>query len=147
MKHPTKPQTSVSVLPCTYYDKETSRDILNGAKGQDIANKSIFFYTYYGNYPIEHKHDYWEFILVLSGNYTHLLNGRNFQLNKNHACLIRPDIDRHSLKNGPQGSKHFTIRIRKSYMEQICNGIEEDFYQSLLKRPVILFSLSSAKLM
>ena len=137
---PTTDTPSTS-LPCSSYDQEATLAALDSSEKQDIANKHIFFYTYYGNYPIEHTHDYWEFILVLSGNYTHVLNGRSFQLNKHHACLLRPKLDQHSLKNAPTGSKHLTIRIRDNYMKQICDQIEPTFYQTLLKRPIMLCSL------
>ena len=142
MKKPiytTKPNLE---LPCTCYDEEARLAIIDGSEREDIKDKNVFSYTYYGNYGITHKHDYWEFILILSGNYSHVLNGRSFQVNKNHACLIRPQLDGHCLKNAPQGSKHLTVRIRESYMQQICGGVHEQFYEELLKRPVILFSLS-----
>ena len=144
MKPTTNPVTS-SVLPCAYYDAEAKLAILDGSEKQDIVDKDVFFYTYYGNYGIEHTHDYWEFIVILSGNYTHALNGRSFQLNKHHACLLRPKIDRHALKNAPIGSKHLTIRIRDSYMKELCEHIEKDFYQTLLNRPIMLCSLSDAQ--
>ena len=144
MKPSPHPFTS-SNIPCAYYDDEARHAILDNSEKQDIIDKNIFFYTYYGNYGVEHTHDYWEFNLILAGNYTHALNGRNFQLNTHHASLLRPKIDRHSLKNAPIGSKHLTIRIRDSYMKELCDNIEKDFYQTLMKRPIMLCSLDNTQ--
>jgi len=124
------------------YDSELQHAALSGDKTEDILNKQIFSYTYYGNYAITHRHDYWEFIIVLSGNYTHVLNHKNFQLNKNQACLMRPLSDAHSLKNAPYGSSHHTIRIKDSFMREICNKFNETFYEDLINRPLILLTLN-----
>ena len=64
-----KPTTDISspILPCSSYDHLAKLAILDGSEQQDVVNKNIFFYTFFGNYGIEHTHDYWEFILVLSG--------------------------------------------------------------------------------
>lgn len=145
MKTTTEFSPLSTTAPCTSYDIEARLAVIDGSEKQDAAKKNIFSYTYYGNYGIEHTHDYWEFILILSGQYTHIVNKRSFQLNKYHACLLRPEIDLHALKNAPTGSTHLTIRIRDAYMKQICDNIEEDFYQALLKRPIILCSLTDAQ--
>ena len=130
----------------TSYEAELKTAISGGYESEDAKQKNIFSYTYYGNYEITHNHDYWEFIIVLSGDYTHSLNGKNIALNKNHACLLRPNVDYHCLKNGPHGSKHFTIRIRDSYMQSICNTIHENFYNDLFSRSLIMLPLSDAQI-
>ena len=79
MKTTTEFSPLSTTTPCTSYDIEARLAVIDGSEKQDITKKSIFFYTYYGNYGVEHTHDYWEFILILAGNYTHALNGRNFQ--------------------------------------------------------------------
>lgn len=124
------------------YESELQHAILNGDKTEDIPNKNIFSYTYYGNYAVSHRHDYWEFIIILSGNYTNILNDKIFQLNKNQACLMRPFTDVHSLKNAPFGSSHLTIRIKDSFMREMCNKISDTFYDSLINRPLIMLALN-----
>ena len=128
------------------YHNEISRAISGGYATEDALEKGIFSYTYYGNYEISHNHDYWELLLVLQGNYSHVLNGKNLPLNKNQCCLIRPIVDIHSFKNAPHGSNQFTIRIKDACMKTICNHVSETFYQELLSRPLIMFSLNDEQI-
>ena len=133
---------SIKKIHLIKYESEVQRAALNRDATEDILNKQIFSYTYYGNYAITHYHDYWEFIIVLSGNYTHILNNKNFQLNKNQACLIRPLSDAHCLKNAPYGSSHLTIRIKDSFIREICDKFSETFYEDLIYHPLIMLTLN-----
>lgn len=44
--------------------------------------------------PIEHSHDFYEFVLLFSGTLTHRINGKNYPARSGDVCMIRPG-DRH----------------------------------------------------
>lgn len=127
------------------YDIEVARAMNYNEKSKTIKTPDIFSYTYYGNYGIPHCHDYWEFIVILSGTYTHVLNGKTIPLYKNQACFLRPHIDVHALKNAEPDAIHFTIRIKESRMRAICNKINEDFYDKLRQRNLIMIPLNDSQ--
>lgn len=124
------------------YVDEVNRALFEGYFVQDLREKHVFPYTYYGTYSILHNHDYWELIIVLSGTYTHVRNGESSQLNKHQAVLLRPHLDSHYFKNALYGSSQFTMRIRASHVKNICDSIHEGFYNELISRPLNTFSLS-----
>ena len=57
----------------------------------------------------EHAHDFWELLLVLDGRGTHLVAGRELELNAGRLVLVRP-ADRHALSAG-SGSRLTWINI------------------------------------
>lgn len=127
------------------YDVEVARATNYNGKLEDFNAPDLFSYTYYGNYGIPHCHDYWEFIIVLSGTYTHVLNGKTILLNKNQACMLRPHVDVHVLKNGEPNASHFTIRIKESRMHEICDKIGNDFYDKLQQRNLIMIPINDSQ--
>ena len=127
------------------YDIEVARATNYYGKLENFNAPELFSYTYYGNYSIPHCHDYWEFIIVLTGTYTHILNGKTMLLNKNQACMLRPHVDVHVLKNGETGASHFTIRIKESCMRAICDKIDNDFYEKLQQRNLIMIPINDSQ--
>lgn len=103
----------------------------------------LTFHLIHRDYPRLHTHDYWEFIVVVSGTYTHVLNGEKLPMNKNQAYLIRPN-DCHSLMHtGPSSSEqsNMNILIRECLLKKVCAFLSDGLYERLLsadKLPILL---------
>ncbi len=87
----------------------------------------------YRDYPKLHNHDYWEFFVVVEGAYNHTLNGEVNVMNVNSACLLRPQVDYHGIKNIPSTkSSHLNILIRDHFMHSVCDMLDSNLYNELL---------------
>ena len=106
-------------------------------------NKS-FFYFRNGDYPIMHSHDdYWEFIYVTGGEYTHEINGKKRILKKNALCLLRPD-DMHATFDNTGSSTYITYCVTNDYLTMFVNLLGEGELSELLQRDYIETYVSQA---
>ncbi len=101
----------------------------------------VVFHFIYHDFPFLHKHDYWEFPVILSGSVRHIINEKNKLLQQNTACLIRPD-DCHKLVHSTTDLSLLNILIRDSYMKKVCSCYSEDMYDKLRSSPEIQLELS-----
>ncbi len=101
----------------------------------------VVFHFIYHDFPFLHKHDYWEFPVVLSGSVQHIINDKTTLLQQNTACLIRPE-DCHKLVHSTSDLSLLNILIRDSYMQKVCGYYAADMYQRLLASPEIQLELS-----
>ena len=89
-------------------------------------------YYFFGDFPENHNHDYWEFLLVIQGSYQHTLNKKTEPLSNHTALLLHPHTDYHYFRNAESSTKHLAMRIRVPLMQQICKTFSEDFYDNLV---------------
>lgn len=126
----------VTVLQTIKHKYETSDD----------KTKDIFFYSYNGNYPVMHNHEFWELTVVLDGSFTHVINGKSIRLDKHCAVLLRPHIDAHAIRNANPEAQHYTLQIRDSRIREISDKIDPTFYEKLLSNPLFMVRLNESEI-
>lgn len=103
----------------------------------------IGFHIRYGSYRYMHTHsDFWEFMLILSGNYTHHINGETIKLEPRTLCVIRPTDCHLIIAEKEKGCSHINISIKEDYLKQIFQISSYDLYNVLLSAHVPSFKLS-----
>lgn len=106
-------------------------------KNHDLGNAkydNAYPYYFFGDFPENHNHDYWEFLLVIQGSYKHTLNRKTELLPNHTALLLHPHSDYHCFRNAESSTKHLVIRIRIPLMQQICATFSDDFYERLIQQ-------------
>lgn len=93
----------------------------------------IGFHIKYGSYKYTHTHkDFWEFMLIVSGNYIHHINGEKVKLEPRTLCIIRPN-DVHSIIAEKESEcSHINMAIKQSYLKKITDITSCDLYEKLL---------------
>ena len=84
----------------------------------------------YHDFPTIHNHDYWEFLIILSGKYEHKINGIKEELTRGQAYIIRPN-DFHGLKQISEKASHLNIMVTKEKMNECAMNYGENFYEFL----------------
>lgn len=113
-----------------------------------VSTDSMFgFRLSYGDYPILHTHDFWEFMLITSGSYNHEINGKKIEIKKNVLCLIRP-TDRHLIKklSGEPSHINFAVpdKTMRSQLDIIMSG--GGGYERIIGSEPIYFEVSEREL-
>ena len=109
-----------------------------------IFNASNYFSCRfeYTDYAILHTHDYWEYMLVVEGEFRHNVNGSTEILKQGDLRLIRPN-DLHMVKKHTEQVKHINFIISndlmKKQLEILGDGIFED---TIARQMPISFTLS-----
>lgn len=109
-----------------------------------IFNASNYFSCRfeYTDYAILHNHDYWEYMLVVEGEFRHNVNGSTEILKQGDLRLIRPN-DLHMVKKHTEQVKHINFIISndlmKKQLEILGDGIFED---TIARQMPISFTLS-----
>ncbi len=65
-----------------------------------------------------HTHDYYEFLLITSGNVNHFINGETVIAHKGELYLIRPQ-DVHQLTVMEEGDEYLNLNFSKDLMESL----------------------------
>ncbi len=109
----------------------------------DSANSKygLVFHFIYHDYPTMHKHDYWEFPIVMSGSVRHIINSKSHIFEPNIACLIRPN-DCHMLVNSTENMSLLNILIKDEYMRKFCSFYSDSLYDTLVNSPEITLKLT-----
>lgn len=63
--------------------------------------------------PIEHAHDFYEIVSVLSGTIHHKINGRNYIQRVGDICILRP------------GERHLLVRQSENYLTAVTSVAKE----------------------
>lgn len=111
----------------------------------DLPKKSrqIFFHVKCGSYKYVHNHkNYWEFMVIVSGEYVHRLNGKEIPLTENTLCVIRPNDVHSIIAKDEKQCKHINIGIRAEYLQQILSLSQRNLYEKLLHADSPQFCLS-----
>lgn len=114
LSHPTKE----NARPLASFDKSSWKDEPVGLHWINV------------DYPYLHTHDHYEIFVILDGKITHYINGKEFQLKKGDACLIRPN-DKHKLFFNKKSEKylHVNFIIKPFYMEKILQSYSESMFE------------------
>lgn len=110
---------------------------------KNMRNFSV--YIQYHDWPIMHKHTYWEFLILTKGSLIHKINRETIKIDQNTLWIIRPS-DAHSLHNFPeQTSSHIVLRVSCAYLQGFLNQIDKNLYQKLLNcKTHLSFTLKSS---
>lgn len=98
-------------------------------------SKDFAYNLLYHDFPILHNHNYWEFLIVLSGEYKHVINGREEVIKRGQVCVIRPD-DYHMLVQNGKTASHLNIMAKCEAMEKWARAYSDDFYNGLLQKEI-----------
>ena len=104
------------------------------------GNNKSYFYFRTGDYPVAHTHkryppsgnieDFYEFILVTSGEYLHKINGATRVLKEGSLCIMRPD-DVHSTHEKAHDSTYITFCVLHEYFAVFPEMLGEGFIEKL----------------
>ena len=108
-------------------------------------------YTTYVQVPYNelHNHTFWEIFLILTGERTHTVNGKNSVLTAGTVCFLRPIKDKHffDLPALDNYSRHRDIYVIDSDMKLWCDMVSPALYDELFApNTPITFPISSSML-
>lgn len=112
--------------------------------GLPRKTRKCSFHIKFGSYKYMHDHkDFWEFMLITSGNYVHRINGESIKLEPKTLCVIRP-FDTHSIiAEKEKSSSHVNVCVSETFLKEILALSSGNMYDELYncKKP-ISFALS-----
>ena len=88
------------------------------------------------SYPMMHKHQHWEIVLVTHGKLLHSINGKSIIMSRGDMFLVRPD-DYHAIlfpDKKTQGT-HLSVLMKKDYVNEILSTYKPTLYEELISRP------------
>ena len=83
------------------------------------------------DFSLEHTHDYWEIVFVVSGRIFNCINGEVTAIEKNMAALIKPD-DLHSIRVDGNSTMYYNLEIRKELFKEFLDTIDTELYEEVL---------------
>ena len=95
----------------------------------------------YHDFPTIHNHDYWEFLIILSGKYEHKINGLKETLERGQCYIIRPD-DMHGLRQITDSASHLNIMVSREKFKDCAFNYGEKFYNFLLNAKTLKLNLN-----
>ena len=104
----------------------------------DAFNDPTKDYAYnllYHDFPILHNHNYWEFLIVLSGEYKHTINGNEEIIRRGQVIIIRPE-DYHMLVQNSKSASHLNIMIKEEAIERCAKAYSNDFFNGLTQEEI-----------
>lgn len=94
-------------------------------------------YTKYVQVPLSrnHNHNFWEVIIVLSGNITHVINGQSYTNSAGTVTFLRPLKDSHYFLESEKSKsyRHRDVYINADDMEKWCNMLSKSLHADLYK--------------
>lgn len=96
-----------------------------------IDKYDLSFQYLFKDYPTFHKHEYWEFPVILSGTYKHTINDNVYFVDKNCAYLIRPN-DCHKWEKKTSKVSMINILMKDDFVKNICSQFSNELYDNLL---------------
>ena len=88
------------------------------------------------SYPIMHRHQHWEIVLVTHGKLLHCINEKQIIMSRGDMFLVRPD-DAHALlfpDKKTQGT-HLSVLMKKDYVRGLLSTYKPTLYDELSSRP------------
>ena len=95
-------------------------------------SKDYAYNLLYHDFPILHNHNYWEFLIVLSGEYKHTINGREEIIKRGQVIVIRPE-DYHMLTQNSKSASHLNIMMKCETVEKMARSFSDAFFEKLLQ--------------
>lgn len=95
-------------------------------------SKEYAYNLLYHDFPIMHNHNYWEFLIVLSGEYKHTINSKDEIISRGQIIVVRPD-DYHMLIQNSKSASHLNIMVKCETLEKWANSYSDSFFEDLIK--------------
>ncbi len=98
----------------------------------------MYFHIYTMDFPEMHDHNYWEFLLILSGEVKHKTEDSSQILSSNMGCLIHPK-DKHLFVGSTHKYQHLNIMITDKRFKKLCDIVSKDKYEQLcaVEKPIL----------
>ena len=100
-------------------------------------SKDYAYNLLYHDFPFLHNHNYWEFLIVLSGEYKHTINNKEEIIKRGQIRVIRPD-DYHMLVQNSKTASHLNIMLKCEAIEKWARNYSDAFYEWLLNEEVAI---------
>ena len=100
-------------------------------------SKDYAYNLLYHDFPILHNHNYWEFLIVLSGEYKHTINEKEELISRGQIRVIRPE-DYHMLAQNSKSASHLNIMLKCEAIERLARSYSDRFYEWLLQGNIII---------
>ena len=116
------------------------------ATASPFPNADVAFNWIVYEYPYLHQHDYFEILVIISGELNNCINGKTYTLHTGEACLIRPN-DTHKLLAASDHciGQHLNFLIKIDYIQKVFNSYQPGLYDRLTSTADVLnFKLSSS---
>lgn len=98
------------------------------------------------NWFVKHTHDFWEFQIVYSGNYSQTINGKRYESTVNQGILVPPTSIHQVLPSKSDNAYHLNIVISCNSLEEACSAFSSDFYCKLSECEPKVVTLSNSKI-
>ena len=98
-------------------------------------SKDYAYNLLYHDFPILHNHNYWEFLIVLSGEYKHIINGREEIIKRGQIAIIKPE-DYHMIVQNSASASHLNIMVKCEAIEKWAKNYSNTFYEWLLRQEI-----------
>ena len=97
-----------------------------------FAEESIGYNWLNYSYPLIHKHQHWEIMLVTHGKLLHCIDGKEIIMSRGDMFLVRPD-DYHALlfPNEKTKGTHLNILLKNEYLKSVLDTYKESLYDEL----------------
>ena len=112
---------------------QSSLAVPNEEKSRLVAEMDYSYHILNFEFPQEHSHaDYWEFLIVLEGNITHVVNGKKVVCGRGSFCHLTTQ-DHHYLKRrDKQPIRYLNIVAKEKAILNLVDAISPDFKERLL---------------
>ena len=77
------------------------------------------------DFPVEHTHDYWEIVFVLSGGIFNRINGEEILTDVRSALLVKPD-DVHSIRIAENDTVYLNLEMSKELFSRFLNAVDSE---------------------
>ena len=95
-------------------------------------SKDYAYNLLYHDFPILHNHNYWEFLIVLSGEYKHTINNKEEIIKRGQVSVVRPE-DYHMLEQNSESASHLNIMVKSEAIEKWFKNYLNNFDEELPK--------------
>ncbi len=91
----------------------------------EIPDRRLHYRWNMNDFPIEHSHDFWEFMLIVRGEYKQSIAYQTEVYHPQDIVLIAPD-DVHRVYPGMVGDCHLNIMVDTKFFQSACDFFGED---------------------
>ncbi len=113
--------------------------------GFSESKTNMFFNVRYGEFPEQHTHEnFWEFILVESGEILHKINGKEIVIPSGTLCLLKP-TDCHSTHEKTAPASYITLCVKCKFFESFMQNSEFNLTDKFNTANDIYFPVSLSK--
>lgn len=88
-----------------------------------------------------HTHDFWEFSIVMTGEFSQVVNGKLYSIKVQQAILTKP-TDVHRVPTEDKQYTYLNILFTCEFLKSACDFLDNELYDSLMQEPTRVMTLS-----